>query len=44
LVPGAPVETIACTGHIPQVERPAKFVKALNAVLEELAGSAAITP
>jgi len=36
LRPDAAVETLAATGHIPQVERPAEFAAALERVLDRL--------
>jgi pimeloyl-ACP methyl ester carboxylesterase len=39
LRPDAAVETIAATGHIPQIERPAEFVAALERILAKLAAA-----
>jgi pimeloyl-ACP methyl ester carboxylesterase len=39
LRPDAVVETILATGHIPQIERPAEFVAALERILAKLAAA-----
>jgi len=44
MLPGSPTETIPGAGHIPQVECPEAFTRALRLVLDDLPAQISVTP